>query len=385
MIRLLKYETEKIVNTRSFLGIVIISLVIMMGIFQVGFNYSQLSLSEASNRKNGYSELYREVANKHAGEFNDDKVKEILSDFIERYQSEIDAEKRPFDLFSWNIADMFFPKDNDVYLKMNDAIKRGDKITIDEIDILSVKEAGFNTTNKPFKIGSYTPWNDLFKVSGILFFLISLLSIVICSMVFSGEIATNINSLLLSTRYGRGKMILSKIIAATGISVLLFIVIHAITFIFFYFHYYAIDGWNASIQTNFSLKLFNLPLQVNNLQLYFLILIFQLFGTISTVGVTLLISSITKSTFTSLLVATGTFFLPMGLISIFRTGVIHKLLYLFPINIYNPEDMLSVMCAEKGFIFSTFMQNYILVLILMAMVKIIADLITYYKVKHSYM
>ena len=384
MIEVMKCEIEKIIKTKNFLALIIIALIVLVGIFQVGFNYSQLSLSEISNQKRtGYTELYRGIANEHAGEFNDKKVKEILSDFIELYQSEIDGEKRPFDLFSWDIAEVFFPKGEDIYLKMNDAMERGEKITIDEINLLSVKDAGFSNFSNPLKIGSYTQWNDLYKVLGGLFILISLLVIVICSTVFSGEVSSNINQLLLSTKYGRSKMILSKIIAATGISIILFIAIHAITFIRFYFHYYALDGWNASVQTNFSLKLFNFPVEVNHLQVYFLILIFQLFGLLATVGVTLFISSITKSTFSSLLVATSAFFLPLGLSSVFRTGIIYKLLCLFPINIYNPEKMLTVM-AEKGFIFNTFAQNFIFVIFLLLVVKILGDLVAYFKTRYLY-
>ncbi|CAD5902068.1 conserved membrane hypothetical protein [Carnobacterium maltaromaticum] len=382
MIDIMRYEIEKIIKSMTFISSIIVSFLILAGIFFIGFNYSQLSLSEPHNQEKGFSQLSKKSADAHAGEFNDQTVQEILSDFMVMYQSKT-VEQRPFDLFSWNIADVFFAKDKDIYIEMNDGIEQGEKMTIDQVKVLSMDEVGFSKFSTPLTIGSYTNWSDLFKVSGSVFILISVLVIVICSTVFSGEVARNISQLLLSTKYGRTKMLTAKIYVSTLISIILFVLVHMLTFFYFYFHYYGMDGWNASIQTNFSLKLFNFPLEVNNLQIYLLILIFQLAGLLALVGVTLFISAVTKTTFSSLAISIGLFFLPLGLISLFKTGFINTLLYLFPINLYNPEKMLTVMSSSKGFIFHNFSQNFAVTLCFLLSVKIIADLFSYFKLHRS--
>lgn len=382
MIDIMRYEMEKIIKSMTFISSIIVSFLILAGIFFIGFNYSQLSLSEPHNQEKGFSQLSKKSADAHAGEFNDQTVQEILSDFMVMYQSKT-VEQRPFDLFSWNIADVFFAKDKDIYIEMNDGIEQGEKMTIDQVKVLSMDEVGFSKFSTPLTIGSYTNWSDLFKVSGSVFILISVLVIVICSTVFSGEVARNISQLLLSTKYGRTKMLTAKIYVSTLISIILFVLVHMLTFFYFYFHYYGMDGWNASIQTNFSLKLFNFPLEVNNLQIYLLILIFQLAGLLALVGVTLFISAVTKTTFSSLAISIGLFFLPLGLISLFKTGFINTLLYLFPINLYNPEKMLTVMSSSKGFIFHNFSQNFAFTLCFLLSVKIIADLFSYFKLHRS--
>lgn len=378
MIDIMRYEMEKIIKSATFISSIIVSFLILTGIFFIGFNYSQLSLSEPHNQEKGFSQLSKKSADAHAGEFNDQTVQEILSDFMVMYQSKT-VEQHPFDLFSWNIADVFFAKDKDIYIEMNDEIKQGKKMTIDQVKVLSTDEVGFSKFSTPLTIGSYTNWSDLFKVSGSVFILISVLVIVICSTVFSGEVARNISQLLLSTKYGRTKMLTSKIYVSTLTSIILFVLVHMLTFFYFYFHYYGMDGWNASIQTNFSLKLFNFPLEVNNLQIYLLILIFQLAGLLALLGVTLFISAVTKTTFSSLAISIGLFFLPLGLISLFKTGFINTLLYLFPINLYNPEKMLTVMSSSKRFIFHNFSQNFAFTLCFLLSVKILADLFSYFK------
>lgn len=384
MLSIIRYELEKIMRNKTFLVLFIASLLVLMGIFQIGFNYSQLSSTNDSNREKGYSEFYKQIANKHKGDFNDEKVEEILADFIDRYQDESDIDKRPFDLFSYDIGSVFFSKDEDIYLKMNDAIEHNEKITIDQINLKSIDEIGFKTFDKSFTIGSYSNWSDLYVVLGMTFILLCIIVIVICSTIYSNEVSSGINQLLLSTKYGRSKLISSKIISSILVTISGFIFIQLITLIAFYLRYYGFDGWDTSIQVNFSIQLFNFPVYLNHLQIYFIIIIFQLFALLSIAGTTLLISSFSKSNLASVLISIGIFLLPAGLIQIFREGIIHDLLYLFPINLYNPTDMLSVLSTDNGFLFNSFIANFSLVIGIFVIVAFLLNIIGYNKVKKSF-
>lgn len=384
MLSIIRYELEKIMRNKTFLVLFIASLLVLMGIFQIGFNYSQLSSINDSNREKGYSEFYKQIANKHKGDFNDEKIEEILADFIDRYQDEGDIDKRPFDLFSYDIGSVFFSKDEDIYLKMNDAIEHNKKITIDQINLKSIDEIGFKTFDKSFTIGSYSNWSDLYVVLGMTFILLCIIVIVICSTIYSNEVSSGINQLLLSTKYGRSKLISSKIVSSILVTISGFIFIQLITLIAFYLRYYGFDGWDTSIQVNFSIQLFNFPVYLNHLQIYFIIIIFQLFALLSIAGTTLLISSFSKSNLASVLISIGIFLLPAGLIQIFREGIIHDLLYLFPINLYNPTDMLSVLSTDNGFLFNSFIANFSLVIGIFVIVAFLLNIIGYNKVKKSF-
>lgn len=384
MLSIIRYELEKIMKNKTFLVLFIASLLVLMGIFQIGFNYSQLSSINDSNREKGYSEFYKQIANKHKGDFNDEKVEEILADFIDRYQDEGDIDKRPFDLFSYDIASIFFSKDEDIYLKMNDAIEHNEKITIDQINLKSIDEIGFKTFDKSFTIGSYSNWSDLYVVLGMTFILLCIIVIVICSTIYSNEVSSGINQLLLSTKYGRSKLISSKIISSILVTISGFIFIHLITLIAFYLRYYGFDGWDTSIQVNFSIQLFNFPVYLNHLQIYFIIIIFQLFALLSIAGTTLLISSFSKSNLASVLISIGIFLLPVGLMQIFREGIIHNLLYLFPINLYNPIDMLSILSEDNVFFLNSFIANFSLVIGIFVIVAFLLNIIGYNKVKKSF-
>lgn len=384
MLSIIRYELEKIMRNKTFLVLFIASLLVLMGIFQIGFNYSQLSSINDSNREKGYSEFYKQIANKHKGDFNDEKVEEILADFIDRYQDEGDIDKRPFDLFSYDIGSVFFSKDEDIYLKMNDAIEHNEKITIDQINLKSIDEIGFKTFDKSFTIGSYSNWSDLYVVLGMTFILLCIIVIVICSTIYSNEVSSGINQLLLSTKYGRSKLISSKIISSILVTISGFIFIQLITLIAFYLRYYGFDGWDTSIQVNFSIQLFNFPVYLNHLQIYFIIIIFQLFALLSIAGTTLLISSFSKSNLSSVLISIGIFLLPVGLMQIFREGIVHNLLYLFPINLYNPIDMLSILREDNVFFLNSFIANFSLVIGIFVIVAFLLNIIGYNKVKKSF-
>jgi ABC-type transport system involved in multi-copper enzyme maturation permease subunit len=377
----MKYELEKLIKNKAFLLTSVFSLLIVSGIFLVGYYYSQVTYADQTNADKGYPNYYSSVSNKYSGKFNDKKVEEVLSSYMDKYQSE-SVDERPFDVFSWYIAEVFFPKGEDIYLKMNDAIENGKKITLDQIDIRTIQDVGFASFENPLKLGGYNTWGDLFKVTNYLFMLASLFIIFICSSVFSSESAGNVNQLLFSTKYGRGKLTFGKIIVATTVSILIFLIIQLISLGFFYY-YYGISGWNGSIQTNFSMRLFDFPTEMNNLEVYLLVIGVQFIGLLSIVGITLLISSMTKSPYASLAISLGVFFLPFLLGQVFQTGIIAKILNLFPIQNYQVEEMLTIMQTDAVFFFTNFTPNVILTICIALVIKVVADLIVCLKIKYS--
>ena len=53
MTSLIKFELGKILRNRTVFGGIVVGCLVLLGIF-VGYHYSQLSMSEASNKKKGF-------------------------------------------------------------------------------------------------------------------------------------------------------------------------------------------------------------------------------------------------------------------------------------------------------------------------------------------
>ncbi|MCM3325004.1 ABC transporter permease subunit [Cytobacillus kochii] len=378
MRNIVKCEIDKIIQNKSFIGGLIVSLVVLAGILFIGFYYSQLNIS--GEKVGEGTELYHEVVKESTGDFTNQKVKDILANYIDRYQS-TDVDNKTFDLFSWQIGDAFFPEDEDIYLKMNEAIAQNEKMTIDQINLKTIKEIGFTQFETPLKIGSYVTWYDLYKVTNQLFILTSIITILICSLVFSGDTSRNMNQLLLSTKFGRNKLTISKIMAATLISIIVFLFIQIISLVSFYVYNSGFSGWDISIQTNFSLKLFSFPVDFNHLQVFLLVVAFHFISMLSIVGITLYVSSITRSPFSSLIISLGLFILPKALTEFFKRGIVYKLLNLFPINNYSIENFLSLLSSKRDFLLNSFVQNIVFAIIVLFVIKIILDIIVYLRMK----
>lgn len=381
MKNIVRLEFDKIVHNVSFLVTAIITIIVMGCIFFTGFHYSQLSLVEKNNAAKGVNNLYWEMTEEYTGEFNDEMIKAVLSEYIHEYQT-IPVEKRPFNLFASHIADIFFPKDKDVYIEMNDAIREGEEIIIDKLGIYSIKDTDFVSFKKPLKLGNYIPWFNFFKVSGYIFILASIVGIMISSLIFSNDRSQKIDQLLFTTKYGRNKLVKAKIEVPVIINLLIYLLMIIISVIVFLLFNHGISGWDASIQTNFCMNLHSLPLETDNLGIWLMSVCFYCINLLAIISITVLISSLCKNPVGSLLISLGVFFLPLGLTYIFKQGVVTELLYLFPINNFDVEKMLSLF-NSKGIILSgSIRNNYLLALVMLTVVFAVACVITYIRMKN---
>ncbi|EGE54715.1 hypothetical protein SPB_1078 [Streptococcus parauberis NCFD 2020] len=126
---------------------------------------------------------------------------------------------------------------------------------------------------------------------------------------------------------------------------------------------------------NFYWHLFDFPLPMNFLQLYFTVLIYQFLGLLVITSMTSLISYYTKSSFTTLSLSLGLFFLPQLMLQVFKEGIINKLLTFCPIANNDIELTLLKLSNSEGFIFSNFYLNYGAIIIVMIMMVIIFNFI----------
>lgn len=372
---IVKYEMEKIQQNKTFIGALVISLFVLAGILYIGFYHAQLFGID----RNGV-EHYHQVVENSTGEFNDQKVREVLTNYIDHFQSN-NVDNRIFDLFSWEIANTFIANRENVYDKMNNAMKQGDKITIDQISVKTIEEIGFAEFQEPLKMGSFVTWKDLYNVTSQLFLLISILVILVCCLAFSSDTSRNMNPLLLSTKLGRKQLTIAKIIAATFFSILVFLSIHALSLGGFLVYNGGFTGWDTSLQTNFSIELFKFPVELNQLQVFGLAVALHFISLLAIVAITLYVSSITRSPFSSLLIALGLFLLPKALVQLIKRGPIYHLLNLFPINNYSVKDFLTLMSTKTEFFLAHFTQNMILTMVVLVAIAIIFNFAVYQRMK----
>lgn len=197
MTSLIKFELGKILRNRTVFGGIVVGCLVLLGIFFVGYHYSQLSMSEASNKKKGFEKSLDVIIDeKYSGEFTDEKVKMILSDSMNNFQENEEQKvvNKPFYPFYWEMGDTFFSKDaENVYSEMIEQVNKGQRLTIEDVDLYSLDEAGFKKFDTPLTLGNYVPWTDLYRVLGYIYALLSIITILVSSIVFSDDNSKNIN------------------------------------------------------------------------------------------------------------------------------------------------------------------------------------------------
>lgn len=357
--RLLSYEIQKVLKNKTIIGCLFVSLFMLSGIFYVGYYQSHSQLSGRSNMADGYTKtIDQKISKDYTGDLTDDKVKMILSDYFETYQAHIRKNRYegPFYLFFWQVADTYInqEKTEDIYTSMIDAVNKGQRVTIKDVVLRSVNAIGFKTFQKPLKIGNYVPWGDLYKVQSNISLLTAILIMLIASLIFSEDSSRQMNQILYSTKYGRSKLISTKLWASLLLCLIIYLLTQFLNLMVFSLMYDT-SGWNSSIQTNLELKFFDFPLEWNHLHLYLWMLGLHFAGLLLVTGMSLLISLFAQSPLTSFTSSLTLYLLPMFLQRVFQEGLVNTLLYLFPINQINALKLVALFSNFKvSFIITNF-------------------------------
>ena len=160
------------------------------------------------------------------------------------------------------------------------------------------------------------------------------------------------DALILATRYGKSRQITAKLFACMifttaviGGMFLLFCIAFGVR--------YGILGWNADIQTNFGLSLMEADLSLNNLQLILFGFGIVWLAGIFTAAVTAMISSLTRSPFSSFILAFAVFIAPWVIRRLLPESILRDLMIVFPANAINAHEILlmsvnaqSIFCSQ---------------------------------------
>lgn len=380
MLALIKYEIQKVILNKSVMGACVVFLLVLGGISNIYLINSRLHSSFHNTMTNSEAvQKNIEFTSKYEGDLTMEKVHAVMNDYSE--ERTIDPDGGMFNMYSYYTLNTFAKDSGTLFTQIYDASQAGKVFPVNKSEIKTLDQAGFNQPETGFlQTGNFPTWSILLDALDRIFILTVLLIIFICSTIFSSEVSSGIISLLLSTKKGRTQSTIAKLSAAVIISVGIFLFSQIATLVLFQL-LFGFSGWNVSVQANLMWQVRDFPWFINLLQVFLLTRGFQLICVLSIVGATCMISSMTKSPFTSLAISLGGFFAPQILLRVIKEGTMHTILYLFPSNNYGTETLLGLIQQKEGFLFSSVAGNLLGLIGILLLVKLLCDLLAYWRVK----
>lgn len=352
MLRMIRFELKKIYSNSVVIGSLAVLLLICFLILQAYCfnNLATSTITPDGTKLSGREAITfnQSIANKYVGDFTDDTIARMVVDFSIDYPEEYGemAENGAVNALipsSYLYLSMFIPP-ADYDEVAEDAIAHGISIPdLTEYGLVSIQDYGTAYVDKPLQYGYNDSWAYFFSGfcgSTIAIAFPALIVIVIAiSTIFSNEYSTKMAALILTTRYGRNRLIIAKLLAGMIFTTMIIIGLFVLFSIAFGTQY-GLAGWDADIQANLQLSFIALNIPLNNLQLIFLGMIIVWIAGISTAAVTALISTIMKSPFSALILAFALYMAPWIIRQILPKDGLYNILLIFPVNAINVHELL---------------------------------------------
>lgn len=159
----------------------------------------------------------------------------------------------------------------------------------------------------PFYYSYMDGWNNVLNYITMILMVVILVVCIILAPIFSGEYQTGSDSIILSSKYGRSKVIKAKILSAYIITTIIYLIC-TILFCGIILFIYGIDGYNCPIQINdYNWKSFY---HLTNIEAMAVILVIGYVGCLLMTSITIFISSILKTSFAAIIVSFLAIILP---------------------------------------------------------------------------
>lgn len=367
MIQIIKYEWKKIL--RSKLNLTAMAAGLCLIVFCISMWINESFYFNAETNKYSYGAETIKVQQEKNKELTDTLTEEFLSMEIEKIQRQAKESKAESSEDYWmlirentDLAAFIASNYGDNLNGLRESgwkilgdIPVGDEFHFYQNRLNEIKEyleleysnGNFTLAEKNFwtsKAGQVTTpflWGDKFSMSNILDIIdigiYLLIAVVICiAPVFSSEYETGADSLLLTTRYGKSRLIWAKIMTSISFS-LLYAIICMGTGILINIAFCGLEGKELPIQLWNSM----IPYALNAGESILASAVLVLFGIITVTFLTLFLSAIVKSSFIvliiDLLILLGPAFLQFGKVS----SLWNHILYLFPIHALSGRNVLK--------------------------------------------
>lgn len=264
MLRMIRFEFQKMFGRAVVIGalavLVFISFILLKAYC---FNTSRTTayLPDGTTLSGREAILYHQsVAGKYEGDFTDEAVARMVSDFAEEYPKDFygmthDGSVNASLPSAYLYLPMFLPPQNyDEILR--EAAGKGTAISpLTEYGLISMREY-MPLADESLQYGYSDSW-ELFFLSffgpvAAIATPVLIVIILAVSTVFSGEYSMKTAPLILTTKYGKSRQITAKLLASLIFATLLMGFVFALFCIAFGLQY-GLAGWNADMQTNFGL------------------------------------------------------------------------------------------------------------------------------------
>ena len=389
MLRMIRFELQKMYYNSVVIGSLAVLLLICFLILQAYcFNNSATStITPDGTQLSGREAIAfnQSIAEKYTGDFTDDTIAKMVLDFSTDYPAEYAemVEKGAINLqipSTYLYLTAFIPPAN--YNEIaQDAIAHGTTIpALTEAGLVSIRDLGTTYVDKPLQYGYNDSWAYFF--SGFcgqtiaIAFPALIVIIIAVSTIFSSEYSTKMDALILTTRYGKNRQIIAKLFA----SMIFTTTIIGGLFILFCIAFgvqYGVFGWDADIQANLGLSLMGVNLPLNNLQLIFFGLGIVWLAGIFSAAVTAMISAVTKTPFSSLIVAFAAFMAPWIIRQLLPESILHDLLIIFPSNAVNAHEVLLLPVNVQSIFYNQPLAPVLCITFAAIIVLLISSAITY--------
>lgn len=221
-----------------------------------------------------------------------------------------------------------------------------------------------NKIETPYTYGYYGGWK--FLNSCIELLALPILAICICiAPIFSGEYQSGADSIILTSKYGKSKLLAAKILASFIFAFLVFS-INAILATGIILSSFGVDGWNLPLQIMNSTLPYNMTF-LSGFVVCIITLYLILFGMVS---MTLFLSSKSSSPFSVLVIVLSIYFIPMFFKVSLENRIWDHILMLLPFTASQPIfdsyiDILSYLSYPIGnMVFDIISMRIIIYLIL---------------------
>lgn len=324
---LVKLELQKLIRRKYlFVGAILLIIYTLFWFFVCAVNHTA---TFPIHTKNGcllegrQAALYNKVLyEQYAGELTDEKVAEILDDFQtlrNRYET------THSDLFNapliYEDFSMFKATDENAFEK-----------SLSQYGYISVNSSDIPNFDTPLYFTFSSTWETAADIFYYGSFGIALLLLIALAPLFAEEYSSGAAGVILTTRYGKNKIIAAKCIVSLIIATVVVILFAAFVISLCGIYFGGLTGWQADIQTQFGSLLMPVPLRMNNFQFFiFSVLMYWL----SSIGVAALIcccSALCKRYLTAF-VAGAVIYIAPYFIRQFSVGgaAVGELILLFPV------------------------------------------------------
>lgn len=271
---------------------------------------------------------------------------EVYGQQIQKYEDVLDLMRRdfsPIGTYDYYILSSVQPEDvTNFYDKRNADVKELLNMDYSTGNYTDAEKDYFLNLNSqietPFHFAYIQGWSQILTRGFLsILLIISFVTCICVSPVFAHEYQTGADAIILSSKYGKNKIITAKIASSVAFTTILYTLsMFLFTIIMLAFH--GVTGWNASFQ----LDSFKSPYPLTMLQVYLYGLAIGYIVNLSIMAIVLLFSAVNKTSFSVVIIGALYIFAPMFLPSSKTGSLINDILALLPAKAMDAFAVFSV-------------------------------------------